>query len=273
MTTDPAAQNPSARAHRSHQNLIVDQFSRQAELFAQSPALHNEGALSLLVEAAKPRPSDLTLDVACGPGSVVVAFARGAKKSAGLDATPAMLREGEKLAAANNIANAEWHRGDVYTLPFPDDAFDIVSCRFAFHHLREPARAFAEMVRVCRVGGRIALCDGIASGDPEKAAAFNRMELHRDPSTVEFRTLGWHLALFEAAGLPAPSTDFYQVPAERERLIAASFPANDDRALLRRMIDESVEGDRMGLAARRHRDTVKFAYPAAILVAEKPARE
>jgi SAM-dependent methyltransferase len=265
------AENPSARVHRSHQSLIVDQFSRQAELFAQSPALHNEGALSLLVEAAKPLSSDLTLDVACGPGSVAVAFARVAKKSTGLDATPAMLREAEKLAAANNIANVEWHLGDVYALPFPDHAFDIVTCRFAFHHLREPARAFAEMVRVCRIGGRIALCDGIASDDPEKAAAFNRMEQHRDPSTVEFRPLGWHRALFKAAGLPAPATHFYQVPAERERLIAASFPANDDRALLRRMIDESVEGDRMGLAARRGRDTVKFAYPAAILVAEKPA--
>jgi SAM-dependent methyltransferase len=267
------AENPSARAHRSHQNLIVDQFSRQAELFAQSPALHNEAALSLLVEAAKPRPSDLTLDVACGSGSVVVAFARVAKKSAGLDATLAMLCEAEKLAAANNIANVEWHSGDVYALPFPDNSFDIVTCRFAFHHLREPARALAEMVRVCRVGGRITLCDGIASDDPEKAAAFNRMERHRDPSTVEFRPLGWHQALFKAAGLPAPTTHFYQVPAERERLIAASFPENDDRALLRRMIDESVEGDRMGLAARSNRDTVKFAYPAAILVAEKPAKD
>jgi len=38
-----------------------------------------------------------------------------------------------------------------------------------------------------------------------------------------------------------------------------------------RMIDGAVEGDRMGLAARRDRDTVKFAYPAAMLVAEKPA--
>jgi ubiquinone/menaquinone biosynthesis C-methylase UbiE len=265
------AENPSARAHRSHQNLIVDQFSRQAELFAQSPALHNQAALSLLIEAAKPQPSDLTLDVACGPGSVVVAFARVSRKSAGLDATPAMLREAEKLAAANNIANVEWHSGDVYALPFADNSFDIVTCRFAFHHLREPARALAEMVRVCRAGGRVALCDGIASDDPEKAAAFNRIERHRDPSTVEFRTLGWHLALFKAAGLPAPTTHFYQVPAERERLIAASFPANDDRALLRRMIDESVEGDRMGLAACRERDTVKFAYPAAILAAKKSA--
>jgi SAM-dependent methyltransferase len=271
MTADPAAENSSARTHRSHQSLIVDQFSRQAELFAQSPALHNEAALSLLVEAAKPLPGDLTLDVACGPGSVVVAFARVARKSAGLDATSAMLREAKKLAAASGIANVEWHLSDVYALPFPDNAFDIVTCRFAFHHLREPARAFAEIARVCRVGGRIALCDGIASDDPEKAAAFNRMEQHRDPSTVEFRPLGWHLALFKAAGLPSPAPAFYQVPAERERLIAASFPANGDRALLRRMIDESVEGDRMGLAARRNRDTVKFAYPAAILVAEKPA--
>jgi SAM-dependent methyltransferase len=195
------------------------------------------------------------------------------RKSAGLDATPAMLREAEKLAAKSGVANVEWRLGDVYVLPFADGSFDIVTCRFAFHHLREPARAFSEMRRVCRPGGRIVLCDGIASDDPEKAAAFNRMEKHRDPSTIEFRPLGWHLALFQSTGLPAPATHFYQVPAERERLIAASFPANDDRALLRRMIDEAVEGDRMGLVARRDRDTVKFAYPAAILVAEKPAKE
>jgi len=40
------AQDP-ARAHSAHQALIVDQFSRQAELFAQAPALHNEDALRL----------------------------------------------------------------------------------------------------------------------------------------------------------------------------------------------------------------------------------
>ena len=271
MTTDFSSKNTSVQPDKTHQNLIVDQFSRQAELFAQSPALHNEAALSLLVEATRPRPSDVTLDVACGPGSVAVAFARATKKSIGLDATPAMLQEAKKLAAASDIANVEWHLGNVCALPFEEGSFDIVTCRFAFHHLREPERAFAEMRRVCRIGGRIALCDGIASDDPEKAAAFNRMEKHRDPSTVEFRTLAWHLALFKAAGLPPAVTRFYQVPAERERLIAASFPENDDRALLRRMIDESVEGDRMGLAARRSGDTVKFAYPAAVLVAEKLA--
>ncbi len=40
-------------------------------------------------------------------------------------------------------------------------------------------------------GGRIVLCDAVASDDPVKAAAFNAMERFRDPSTVEFRTLGF----------------------------------------------------------------------------------
>ncbi len=44
---------------------------------------------------------------------------------------------------------------------------------------------------------------------------------------------------------------FYGVPAERERLVAAAFPANDDRAKLRAMIDAQVDGDTMGVNARR----------------------
>jgi hypothetical protein len=109
----------------------------------------------------------------------------------------------------------------------------------------------------------------VASDDAAKAAAFNAMERHRDPSTVEFRTLGLLLALFRDAGLPQPTARFYQVPAERDRLLAASFPANDDRALLRTMIDQSVVGDTMGVNARRDGNTVRFDYPAVVLVAVK----
>src|SRR5262249_47790023 len=160
--------------------------------------------------------------------------------------------------------NTELHLGDVYHLPFAEASFDIVTCRFAFHHFQEPDKAFAEMVRVCRPGGRVVLCDGLASDDPAEAGVFNRMERHRDRSTVEFRPLAFHLALFAGAGLPAPQARFYQVPVERDRLIAMSFPADDDRELLRRMIDESAEGDTMGVGARRKGDTVVFGYPSVI---------
>jgi SAM-dependent methyltransferase len=194
---------------------------------------------------------------------------RAPRAPLGLDATEAMLDEARRLAMASGVDNVAWHCGDVYALPFADGAFDVVSCRFALHHLHQPASAFAEMLRVCRRGGRVVLCDAVASDDAAKAAAFNAMERHRDPSTVEFRPLAFLLALFRDAGLREPTARFYQVPAERDRLLAASFPANDDRALLRAMIDRSVNGDTMGVNARRDGDTARFDYPAVILVAVK----
>lgn len=271
MTADIQQGATSAVQPRTqHAADIDDQFSRQAEMFAAAPALHNQAALDLLVEAAEPNPGDRSLDVACGPGTVVAAFAQRVRHACGLDATEAMLDEARKLAARLALQNVEWRRGDVYALPFDDATFDVVCCRFAFHHFEEPVRAFGEMVRVCRPGGRIVLCDAIASDDARKADAFNRMERHRDPSTVEFRPLAFLSGLFALAGLPAPRQRFYQVPVERDALIGMSFPAGDDRALLRTMIDQSVDGDTMGLNARRHGQTVRFAYPSVILVAVKP---
>ena len=266
--TQPKPHSGSAAAS-AHDATIADQFTRQAVQFAASQVHHNQAALDLLVAAARPAPGDVSLDVACGPGSVVVAFAPRVRRAVGLDYTEAMLDQARQLAATSAITNAEWHRGDVYALPFADGTFDIVSCRYAFHHLLEPTRAFAEMVRVARPGGRIVLCDATASDDPAKAAAFNAMERHRDPSTVEFRTLGFLRGLFADAGLPEPGMSFYGVAGERDRLVATSFPAGDDRARLRAMIDAGVEGDAMGVGARRDGDTVRFEYPAVVLAAVK----
>jgi ubiquinone/menaquinone biosynthesis C-methylase UbiE len=261
--------NLTSTAAEAHAATIDDQFTRQAEQFAASPVHHNQAALDLLVDAAAPKPSDVSLDVACGPGSVVATFARRVRRAVGLDATEAMLGEARKLAATQGVENVAWHQGDAYALPFADGAFDVVSCRYAFHHMQEPARALAEMIRVCRPGGRIVVCDALASDDPAKAAALNAMERHRDPSTVEFRPLAFYKGVFREAGLPEPEMRFYGVPAERERLLAMAYPASDDRAGLRAMIDAAVVGDRMGVNARRDGDTVRFEYPAVVLVAVK----
>jgi ubiquinone/menaquinone biosynthesis C-methylase UbiE len=253
-----------------HESRIADQFTRQAQVFAGAPALHADAVLSLLVDAAAPGPGNETLDVACGPGTVVAAFAPRVRRAVGLDATEAMLEQARQLARARGLANVEWYLGDVYRLPFGEAAFDVVSCRLAFHHLERPQDALGEMVRVCRPGGRIVVCDGVAPDDAQKEEAFNRMERHRDPSTVGFRPLATLLSYFAAAGLPPPSSRFFQLPVEREALIARSFPVDDDRELLRRMIDDSVDGDTMGMGARRKGDTVVFAYPSVVLTAEKP---
>lgn len=252
-----------------HDAAIADQFTRQAVQFAASAMLHNQAALNLLVEVARPRPENVSLDVACGPGSVVAAFARRVRRAEGLDATEAMLDEARKLSLREGLHNVAWHRGDLYALPFAAETFDIVSCRYAFHHLLEPARALAEMVRVCRHGGCVVLCDAFASDDPIKAAAFNAMERHRDPSTVEFRSLGFLRGLFAKTGVREPVERFYGVPAEMERLIAMAYPANDDREGLRAMIEAAVDQDAMGIGARREGGAVRFDYPVVVFAAVK----
>ncbi|MGH6850416.1 MAG: class I SAM-dependent methyltransferase [Methylocella sp.] len=252
----------------SHDSLIRDQFSRQAELFAQSPELHGNAQVMLLVDCARPKSSDESLDVACGPGTVVAAFARRVRRAVGLDATDAMLDQARALTVERDLVNVEWRSGDVYRLPFADESYDIVSCRLAFHHFAEPAKAFAEMLRVCRSGGRIILCDGVASSNPTKATAFNVMERHRDPSTVEFFPLQCLISFFTDIGYPPPVVVRFQIAYERERLIAKSFPVDDDRETLRRLIDELIATDAMDVGSNP--GGTRFIYPAVVLTATKP---
>ena len=258
---------PDSGFTSSHDSLIQDQFSRQAELFARSPELHGDAQVMLLVDAARAQPSDESLDVACGPGTVVAAFAARVRRAVGLDATGAMLDQARALAAERNLVNVEWQLGDVYRLPFADGSFDIVSCRFAFHHLEEPAKAFAEMVRVCRSNGRVVLCDVVASSDPAKAMAFNAMERHRDPSTVEYLTLPVLTGFFTDLGFSPPAAVRFQVTYERERQIAKSFPVEDDREKLRRMIDALIATDAMDVGTVP--GGTRFTYPSVVLTATK----
>ncbi len=252
----------------SHESLIREQFSRQAELFARSPELHGDAQVMLLVNATHPKPTDVTLDVACGPGTVVAAFANHVRRAVGLDMTQAMLDQARTLTSERNLTNVEWRSGDVYALPFADDAFDVVTCRFAFHHFEDPRKALAEMARVCRPGGRVVLCDAVAPADPAKASAFNAMERHRDPSTVAFRPFSYLIDLFAAAELPAPSVIRFQVAYEPERLVAKSFPVDDDRDSLRRMISELIASNAMELGPSA--SVTKFIYPAVVLTAVRP---
>ena len=53
----------------THQDLILDQFTRQAAVFGTAPAITDEDALRMIVKAAQPGPDDRVLDVACGPAS------------------------------------------------------------------------------------------------------------------------------------------------------------------------------------------------------------
>jgi SAM-dependent methyltransferase len=247
----------------THRERILDQFTRQAVPFSTAPGIKDERALELLVEASGAGPDDTVLDVACGPGLVVAAFARVVRHATGIDVTPAMLARARELTAG--LTNVTLAQGDVTSLPWADGTFSIVVSRFAFHHFPDPGAVLAEMRRVCRPDGHVVVCDLTASDDPAKAAAFHRIEMLRDPSHVRALTVGQLLELFAAAGLPAPTERRYALPFELEGVLSRSFPRPEAVETIRAAYTAAATDDALGLGTHRVGDQIRSAYPVVIL--------
>lgn len=247
----------------AHRDQILDQFTRQAVPFSTAPSLRDKGLIELIVEASAVRAAERVLDVACGPGLLLRAFAERAAHVVGIDLVPAMIERAQVLLAG--VHNVELTIGDVRALPFADGCFDVVVTRFAMHHLHEPVLVMREMRRVCRAGGRVVVCDLVGHEDHAKAEAFHALEMRRDPSHARAHTLAELSGYFSQAGLTPEVAHRFRVPFELEGLLARSFPADDDRDALRRTYLDHVEGDGLGLHLQRVGDEVHGAYDAVVM--------
>lgn len=253
----------------AHSALIRDQFTRQATPFSTAAPIADAGALQMIVEAAGAGPEDRVLDVACGGGIVVCGFAPHVRHATGIDMTPAMLERARLLAAEAGVANVSWQEGDVTCLPYPDGAFTIVVTRFAVHHFPEPASVVREMVRVCAPGGRVVVVDTFAAAEPAKAAQFNRLELLRDPSHVRCLSFAELTGLFHAVGLGEPAARFSELRDTVKNLLARSFPNPGDEGKIVALFAASAEDGRLGIPVHRNGEALEYAYPVAILAAQR----
>ncbi|MFZ2007132.1 MAG: methyltransferase domain-containing protein, partial [Stellaceae bacterium] len=188
--------------------------------------------------------------------------------------TPAMLDTARQAATDKGLKNVTWDRGDVTTLPYADGAFTIVATRFSFHHFLDPLAVLKEMVRVCAPGGRIVVADSCPSEDKEKAAAFNRLELLRDPSHTRALPLSEMKRHFAAAGLGEPSVAFSETRDTVSKLLARSYPNPGDDTKIVAMFRASANDDSLGIPIRLAKvhggEAIHYAYPVAICAATRP---
>jgi ubiquinone/menaquinone biosynthesis C-methylase UbiE len=251
-----------------HTEEIVDQFTRQAAQFAQSQTAKNQDILNQIIRMAEPGPADTMLDVACGPGLLVCAFARQVQHATGIDLTPAMLEQASQLQRKERLDNISWAQGDVTALPWADESFDIVTCRFAFHHFPEPSAVLKEMRRVCRAGGRIVVAD--SSPTMAKADAFNAMEKMRDPSHTRALPVEELRGLFGDAGLPEPQAERFRLALDLESFLERSYPRQGDEARIRALFEDALTDDHLDLEPRRSEGKILFSVPGAVLAARVP---
>jgi SAM-dependent methyltransferase len=150
-----------------------------------------------LLDAADAGRGAAVLDVGTGPGTVAaVAWRRGVQVRA-VDADPQMVE-----TAARNVPGLDVRLAQLPDLPFPDAAFDSVVGNFVINHVGAPDAALAELRRVLRHGGRLALTCWPMPGSMAQSIVNDAMERAgvawpEDVPVTPFRTYGNPAAFHE----------------------------------------------------------------------------
>lgn len=162
--------------------LAQRQLRRRPSAYQMAPSPADDKFLAFMISASGVTRRDRVLDVACGPGSATLAFARHCAGVMGIDVVAEPLRRARVEAARRKLGNAGFTLSEVERLAFADGAFSGAICRFSFHHFVNPEVVFAEMARVVAPGGWMMIADMTAPEDPAEAALHNRMERLCDPT-------------------------------------------------------------------------------------------
>jgi SAM-dependent methyltransferase len=117
----------------------------------------------VLCESADVRAGQRVLDVAAGNGNATLAAARRFADVTSTDYVPALLERGRRRADADGLP-VVFQAADAEALPFADANFDRVISTFGVMFAPDHDKAAAEMIRVCRAGGRIGLASWTPAG-------------------------------------------------------------------------------------------------------------
>src|SRR5438270_13833858 len=143
------------------------------------------------------KPGARVLDVACGTGNTAIPAARAGGLVTGVDIAPNLLEQARKRAVAEQV-EIRFDEGDAEELPYKDQEFDIVLTMFGAMFAPRPERVAAELIRVCRPGGLIAMANWTGPGFVGQM----------------FKTISKHIA---PSGMPSPVL-WGDEPTVRERL-------------------------------------------------------
>src|SRR6185436_7401327 len=113
-----------------------------------------------IIKALDIKSNDIVLDIASGTGEPAFSIAAIAKNGQvyATDLSEEMLTIARTYADARGVNNIAFKVADVSNLPFKNNFFDKISCRMGFMFFPDMQLAANEMFRVCRDGGKVAIC-------------------------------------------------------------------------------------------------------------------
>lgn len=230
--TNKSANGPPNHATVSDDELkalVRERFTKTAEVFGDYAVAERVAEAELLARLVAAGPEDVAVDLACGPGTLALRFAKHVRWMCAYDLTPAiLLRARHKAAHEGLLEKLGFAIGDAQTLPFADGSLDLAVTSYSLHHISDPARVIQEMARVVKRGGRVGLIDIIAPEDPKVRELNHRIEWIRDHSHCRSLALAEFRTIMDAAGLRITATETREHPRVFEHWMhVAGWKASD----------------------------------------------
>ena len=127
------------------------------------------GATETIIEAAHLRPGMHVLDLACGVGDPALSIATEVAPSGRVTATdlgPGMMSLAEERARKKGLTNIEFREANAESLPFADESYDVLTCRFGIMFFPDLPKALGECFRVLKPSGRVTFVAWGKAGQP-----------------------------------------------------------------------------------------------------------
>ena len=188
-------------SNSNFKSLSQQRYSQFAQDYVESDTHARGSELERLVDIASPQPDWLVLDVATGGGHTARTFAALTERVIASDLTLKMLYAARRHLAGSGVRNVSYTAAEAENLPFPKEAFDLVTCRIAAHHFTDAQIFVNQAVRVLKPAACLLLQDHVLPEDQDAARFVDAFEKLRDPShNRAFSQAEW-MASFLSAGL------------------------------------------------------------------------
>jgi ubiquinone/menaquinone biosynthesis C-methylase UbiE len=230
---------------QQQKDLIRDRFTRTVEAFGNFSVTYRAQFADRLSEMMNARPDERAVDLACGPGTLALQFAKKVRWVYGVDLTPAMLLRARGTAASEGLGNLGFTLGDALRLPIADGALDLAVTSYSLHHMPDAAGVIREMARVVRRGGRVGIIDIFVPENPRIAELNNRIEIVRDPSHTRTLSRSEFEGRVRDAGLRIIAAEVHELPRSFNHWMSVAGWKPGDAAYeeTRRLMEESMSED------------------------------
>jgi arsenite methyltransferase len=158
------ALNPTGEYHFEMGRALAEKLGYEKTDLDQIPAASVESfaGVGYYFDMANLKEGEHVLDLGSGSGMdtfIATLKVGGSGKVTGVDMTDEQLEKAERLRTAHNFGNVTFHKSYIEDLPFPDDSFDAVISNGVINLIPDKEKAFKEVCRVLKPGGRMVIAD------------------------------------------------------------------------------------------------------------------